>query len=196
MIRHAARAVPWWTVALACAAVPALVAMVALDPDRMWPLQGVAVGVLAAAAAWSMDERAAAVVDTLPRSLGWRTAARTLAVVPLAVVWVVSLGLAAAWLPDHAGLFVRQGAAALVVGVAVATWLRARGSATPGATAGPGALAAVAVVALTRPADAHVPLFPAWEADDWARSGAIWWGLLAAGAALLAWSLRPGIRRR
>ena len=33
---------------------------------------------------------------------------------------------------------------------------------------------------------------PAWEWEDWARSGAIWWGLLAVGAALLAWSLRPG----
>jgi len=192
MIRHAARAVPWGTVALACAAVPGLVAILLLDPDRMWPLQGIAVGVLAAAAAWAMDERAAAVVDTLPRSLGWRTAARALAAVPLAAVWAGSLIVAAGSLPDHAGLFLRQGVAAVLLGVAVATWRRSRGAATPGSTAGPAALGVVAVLALTRPFHAHAPLFPAWEGEDWARSGAIWWGLLVAGAALLAWSLRTG----
>ncbi|MGE0027145.1 MAG: hypothetical protein AB7O78_05550 [Thermoleophilia bacterium] len=193
MIRHAARGVPWGMVALACAIVPGLFAVIALDPDRMWPLQGIAVGLLAAAAAWCMDEDAAAVVDTLPRSLAWRTAARGLAVVPLAAVWAATLIAAAGFLPDHRDLFLRQGAAALLLGVAVATWLRWRGAATPGAAAGTGALAVVAVLSLVRPADDQVPLFPAWE--GWARSGAIWWALLAAGAALLAWSLRPGVRR-
>jgi hypothetical protein len=195
VIRYAARAVPWGTVALACAAVPGLVAVLALDPERMWPLQGVAIGVLAAAAAWCMDERAAALVDTLPRSLGWRTAARALAAVPLAAVWAATLALAAGVMPDHPGLFLRQGAAALLMGVAVATWRRGRGSAMPGATAAPGALGVVAVLALTRPAHADVPLFPAWAGDDWARSGAIWWGLLGAGAVLMAWTLRPAAGR-
>lgn len=69
MIRHAARAVPWGLVAVACVLVPVLMAITSAWPEVMWPLQGTAIGLLAAVAAWSMDERAAAVVDTLPRPL-------------------------------------------------------------------------------------------------------------------------------
>ena len=195
MIRHAARAVPWGTVVAACAIVPGLMAITAAWPETMWPLQGVSVGLLAAAAAWSMDERAAAVVDTLPRSLTWRTAARASCAVPLAAVWVACLLVAGARLPDQLGVLLQQGAGALLLGIAVTTWRRARGAATPAFTTAPGILAVVAMLALVRPFPNVLALFPLWDPDEWALSAAIWWALLAAGAVLLAWSLRGSTYR-
>ena len=172
MIRHAGRAVPWGLVALGCTLVPALIAV----------------------AAWSMDERAAAVVDTLPRPLWWRTAARAAACVPLAVVWIACVALAGDRLPDHRGLFVLQGVTAMVVAVAFVTWRRSRGSATPGARIAPGAAALVTMLALVRPAPEYLVLFPIWPWERWGLSAAIWSALLAGGAVLLAASLRAGSR--
>jgi hypothetical protein len=197
MLRHAARAVPWSLVAAACAVVPVLLAMAAAWPDDVWPLQGIAVGLTAGVGAWCMDERAAAVVDTLPRPLWWRTVARSAALVPLAAVWTASVVAAGDRLPDHQRLFVLQGIAALVAGVAVATARRARGVAMPGLAVAPALVAAVGVVALVRPAADHVPLFPIWPWEAWGRSAVIWWAVLVAAAAALAVALagRPVLRR-
>ena len=82
MIAYAARAVPWRLVLAGCLVTTALMAIVAVSPDTMWPLQGTAIGLLAGLAAWSMDETAAPLVDALPRPLAWRTAARALGIVP------------------------------------------------------------------------------------------------------------------
>ena len=110
-----------------CVVVAALMAMVAAWPEVVWPLQGAAVGLLAGAAAWSMDETSAAVVDTLPRPLSWRTAARAAAVVPSALVWtgcVLLLRRPAAAAPRP---FLLQGFAAVLLAVAFVTWRRALG---------------------------------------------------------------------
>jgi hypothetical protein len=197
VIRHAAGAVPWALVSAACAFVLALMTVTAAWPKTMWPLQGVAIGLLCAVAAWSTDERAAAVVDTLPRPLWWRTTARSSATVPLALTWIACVLVAARRLPDHAGLFVRQGLVALVAGVALAAWQRRRGAATPGTVIGPSAVAVVTVLALTRPAFVRLPLFPVWEHEPWALSAAIWWVLAACAGLLLAAALweTPGARR-
>jgi hypothetical protein len=195
VIRYAARAVPWGLVALACALVPALMAITAAQPETMWPLQGMAVGLLVAAAAWSMDERAAAVVDTLPRSLAWRTGARAAAALPLAGVWIAAVVVADDRLPDHRALFVQQGLAGLLLGVAVATWRRDRGEAVPGQAIAPAALGLIATLALVRPFPDRLPLFPLWDGEAWRLSAALWWGLAVVAAILLAWSL-AGPRRR
>lgn len=189
MIRHAARAVPWGLVAVACVLVPVLMAITSAWPEVMWPLQGTAIGLLAAVAAWSMDERAAAVVDTLPRPLWWRTAARCSATIPLAGVWVACILVAGDRLPDHPGLFVLQGVAALLAGVAVATWLRSRGGATPGFALAPAAVVVAATLALVRPSPERLPLFPIWEQERWGLSAGIWWGVLLAATGLLALAL-------
>lgn len=196
MIRYAVWAVPWGLVGLVCAAVAALMAVTAAQPETLWPLQGMAVGLLVAAAAWSMDERGAAVVDTLPRSLAWRTTARAAAALPLAAAWIAAVVLAGDRLPDHPALFVHQGLAALLVGVAVATWRRHRGEAVPGRAIAPAALGLVATLALVRPFSDRVPLFPLWEGEPWRLSAVLWWGLTVAAAALLCWSLAapPGVQ--
>jgi len=189
VIRYAARAVPWPLVAAVCALAPVLMAIVAAWPESMWPLQGATIGLLAAAAAWSMDESAAAVVDSLPRSLRWRTAARATAVVPLALTWAGCILVAGDRLPPHAGVFLLQGAAALLFAVAVATWRRAGGSATPGMRLGSATVGIAAVVALVRPLPDALPLFPIWDFEAWTRSLVLWSGLAAGSAVLLAAAL-------
>lgn len=186
MIRHASRAVPWGLVVMGCALVPALMAITAAWPRAMWPLQGMTIGLLAAVAAWSMDERAAAVIDTLPRPLWWRTAARAAATVPLASVWVACVLLAGDRLPDHPALFVLQGVAALLAGVALATWRRSRGGAMPGLVIAPAAVVITTGLALVRPVPERLPLFPIWEYERWGLSAAIWWGVLGGAMGLLA----------
>lgn len=69
MLRYAASAIAWWTLAVAACLVVVLMELVRWDPGTLWPRQGTAVGLLAGSSALCFDERAAAVVDTLPRSL-------------------------------------------------------------------------------------------------------------------------------
>lgn len=192
LMRHAARAVPWRIVAAGSLLVPALVALAAVRPEALWPLQGVSVGLLAAVVAWSMDERAAAVVDTLPRALWWRTAARAVAVVPLAAGWLAGLVIAGDRFPDHTALFVLQGVAALAAGAALTTWRRAGGAPAPGLIVAPVSVVAAAVLALVRPAPERLPLFPIWEFEEWALSAVIWWGVPAGALGLLAAALTRG----
>lgn len=197
MLRHAARGVPWRVVAVVAAAVPALMALTAAWPTDVWPLQGMAVGLLAAAAAWSMDERAAALVDTLPRPLWWRTAARAMAIVPLAALWVACVLVAGDRIPDHPRLYALQGLAALLAGAALATALRSRGRATPGLALAPALVGLVSGLALVRPVPDRLPLFPIWPHEAFGLSAAIWGCVLAAAALALALSLGgPGRSRQ
>ncbi len=189
MIRYAARAVPWPHVLASCVLTVPLMAMVAAWPETVWPLQGAAVGLLAGAAAWSMDETAAAVVDSLPRPLWWRTAARTAAVVPLMLVWGGCVLVAGDRLPPHSELFLLQGFAAMLCAVAYVTWRRAHGEAAPGARVASGAIAAATAFALLRPLPDLLPLFPVWAYEQWELSLAIWSALAVAAAVLLALAL-------
>jgi hypothetical protein len=189
VILYARRAVPWGLVFGGCVVVASLIAIVAIRPSGAWPLEGTAIGVLAAAAAWSMDETAAAVVDTLPRSLRWRTAARSLAGLPLAGAWVACVLIARDALPPHGGLFVLQGLAAVLAGIAFATRRRALGSACPGTRLASVTIALAGGIAVAPHALQKVPIFPIWTSDRWSLSLALWSGLAFVAAATLAISL-------
>ncbi|MGD9571157.1 MAG: hypothetical protein AB7V62_04655 [Thermoleophilia bacterium] len=188
-------AVPWGLVAAGCLVAGVLLAVAAAEPSALWPLQGTAAGVLAACAAWSADERAAAVTDALPRPLWWRTAARAAATVPLAVVWAAAVLIVGDRLPDHTELLVRQGLVALVCGLALATWARSRGVPEPGRVLGPVLVVVVAALALARPVPDRLPLFPIWPGEPWALSGTLWWSVLGAACLVLASAIVPGVRR-
>jgi hypothetical protein len=167
-------------------------AMVAAWPRVMWPLQGTAIGLLAGTAAWSMDERAAAVVDSLPRPLRWRTASRGLATVPLALTWSACVLLPAGRLPPHTKLFLVQGLAALLFAVALVTMRRAHGHAEPGARFAALVIPATALFALARPIPQRLPLFPIWPSERWELSLALWSTLaLASAGALVAGVILP-----
>lgn len=186
--RHAARAVPWTVVVASSALVAGLVLLTAQRPSMLWPLFGTAVGLIVAATASAADEPAAAVVDTLPRGLVWRTAARFLVVPVVLVAWVGPVWAARSDLPDHLGLFVLQGVTAALVGIAVPMWLRARGSSEPGRVVATIAVPVAAALALMRPFTAHVPLFPIWPSENWAR-GTLLWSATAVAASVLVLSV-------
>lgn len=130
MLRHAPRGVPWPLVGVTALLVPGLLALVRLDPWRLWPLQGTAVGLLAAAVGWCLDESAAAVVDPAPRGLAWRTLARAAGIAVLLVAWSAGVWWARDGLFGHASAVFGQGLAAAAVGIAWVTWRRAHGEAT------------------------------------------------------------------
>ncbi len=189
MTGYARRALPWTL--LGCCALLVLVAMalVARWPHVMWPLQGVAVGLLAAAGAWCVDEPAAAVVDAAPRSLRWRTTARSLGLLPMLGLWIGTVVAVRDQLFGHAADVGLQGCVALVAGCAIGTWARTRGLAAPGRQIATATVPAAAFLALTRPVEQHLPLFPYLETGPWASSLALWTVAGAAASALLATSL-------
>jgi hypothetical protein len=174
MTRHAVRGVPWLVVLLGVAPVPALLRIVEQWPYAMWPLQGIAVGLVAGAAAWCFDETSAAVVDTLPRSLAWRTASRLLGVGVVLGVWLGSVGWTSTAYFGRAGDVAWQGMAAIAAGSAYVTWRRSRGVPTPALTAATWIVCCASFVALARPLQRQLPLFPYLPTGPWAPSAVLW----------------------
>lgn len=202
MVRYAARAVPWVRVALAAVLVVLLMELVRWDPWVLWPLEGTAVGLLAGASAWCFDESAAVVVDVAPRSLAWRTAARTPAVLGLTLVWC-----AVVWHAGDRALFDQsvnilvQGLVAIALGAGYAGWRRAWGEPMPGLVLATAVVPLTSAWALVRPLETRLPVFPygTSSAGHWAASTAGWVILgtlalivLAAALSDAPWLVGPG----
>jgi hypothetical protein len=199
MTLHAFRGVPWLVVLFGVAPVPALLQIVEQWPYTMWPLQGIAVGLAAASAAWCFDETAAAVVDTLPRSLAWRTASRLLGAAVVLGVWLASVAWTSTAYFGHAGDVAGQGVAAIAAAAAYATWRRSRGAATPALGLATALVSVASYVALARPLDSHLPVFPYLADGPWAASAVLWTAIGLAGVAALVVLLSewtPGQDRR
>lgn len=190
MVRHAARAVPWPLLAAAGVLLYALLRAVQQWPYSVWPLQGLAVGLLAGIAAFAYDEPAAAVVDTLPRGLAWRTAARSLAVVVLLGWWLVAVALTREAFFGHAVAIAGQGLVATVAVIAATAHLRRRGIASPATVVGTVAVGATMFWALARPFEERLPVFPFTEAGQWSDSRTLWTGVLVATSIWLVATLR------
>lgn len=203
MVRHAARAVPWVLVWSTGLLIGVLMEAVHREPLVLWPLQGVAVGLLAGAVGWCLDEPAAAVVDPAPRGLAWRTAARLLGVAVLMGWWSVAVWMARESLFGHPWIVLLQGWAAAVVSLAWVTWRRRAGEATPGQRWAVSAVPVVMAWALVRPLEEQLPVFPyafGGPYGDWGASALLWTvatavGLLALGLALVGVGERPRLRR-
>ena len=176
MLRHAARGVPWSLVAATALLVLGLLALVRYDPWTLWPLQGTAVGLLAGAVGWCLDEPAAAVVDPAPRGLAWRTIARALGVAVLLAAWSGGVWWARDELFGHPWAVLGQGLAATAVTTAWVTWRRACGEACPGQRWALTVVPVTTAWALVRPLPSHLPVFP--YADGAGYGG---WGASAAG---------------
>jgi hypothetical protein len=182
MIRYAASAVPWVRVTVAAVLVVLLMELVRWNPWVLWPLEGTTVGLLAGATAWCFDESAAVVVDVAPRSLAWRTAARTPAVLGLTLVWCGVVWHAG----DHA-LFGRsagvlvEGLVAIAVGAGYVGWRRAWGEPMPGLVLATAVIPLTSAWALVRPLETRLPVFPYGDssAGDWAAS-TLGWAILGA----------------
>jgi len=194
VFEHAARSVPWGLVATAAALVTVLLRVVEEWPYQMWPLQGIAVGLVAGVAASAFDEPAAAVVDTLPRSLRWRTVARSAAVVLLLGWWLLSVWWTRTAYFGHAEAVAWQGCVAALAATAYVTWLRDRGRATPAAAVSPAVVGVTISLALARPLDESVPLFPYTAGGPWASSQLLWSTVGVLALVTLTWVLVPDAR--
>jgi hypothetical protein len=186
MVRHAARALPWPLIAAAGLLIAGLLAAVRCDNWTLWPLQGTAVGLLAGAVGWCLDEPAAAVVDPAPRGLAWRTLARSAGVAVLLAAWSVTVWWARDAFYGHPWAVLVQGWAAAAIAAAWVTGRRSAGEATPGQRWAIVAVPACTAWALVRPFGRQIPIFPYAYGDghgDWSTSVAGWSvaGLIAAG---------------
>lgn len=189
---------PRGVLAAGAAVLVALLLVVEQWPYRMWPLQGIAVGLLAGTAAWCFDEPSASIVDTLPRSLLWRTAVRSTGVVGLVLVWIAVVALTDSAYFGHATDVGWQGLAAVVGTAAYVTWRRTQGIDLPARGVSAAVVTLIMFVALVRPFEDRLPIFPYTAGDDWATSRALWSTLaLVATAVLVVCLTRPaGLARR
>jgi hypothetical protein len=198
MTGHAGRAVPWGLLAVGATLVTLLLLLVERWPYTLWPLQGTAVGLLAATAVWSFDEPAASVADTLPRGLFWRTVARASGPLALLLVWAVVVTQTRTGYFGHAADVAWQGVAAVVAGSGFVTWRRFHGAPDPARNTSAAIVSVATFVALARPFDQAVPVFPYTATDDWTTSRLMWSTaaglLLVAGLVPLAARLRTGPR--
>jgi hypothetical protein len=177
MTGYVARAVPWMRVALAAGLVVVLMELVRWSPWVLWPLEGTAVGLLAGATAWCFDETSAAVVDSAPRGLAWRTLARSPGPGLLAVTWTaVVLHTGAESTFGHRDEIWLQGVAACLAGAAYTGWRRSCGEASPGLRFATAVVPATTAWALLRPLDRHLAVFPYATATPagWDHSTLAW----------------------
>jgi hypothetical protein len=176
---YLARAVPWRAATAAGVLLVGLLAALSLRVTQLWPLEGCALGVLAGAAAWCFDEPAAEVVDVAPRSLAWRTLARTSGVAWLLSWWALAVWLVQGTFHGHAAAVFWHGAAATLLVAGAVTWRRARRVARPG-TAIASVVTSIAVfVALCHPYPRQLPFFPYVYGGPW-EAATLWWGSSAA----------------
>jgi hypothetical protein len=192
MVRYSAKAVPWLQTYLAGVLVAVLMELVRWNPWVLWPLEGVAVGLLAGATAWCFDEAAAAVVDTLPRGPAWRAAARAPALVLLIAIWTASTYHAGDdALFGHRNAVLVQGLAAMAGGAAFAARSRGRGDATPGLRIAMIVVPVSTSWALVRPVQRWVPIFPYGDSSPstWDASTTGWVVLAVVATVVLARAL-------
>ena len=171
---YARAATSWRMLGITLALIVTLLTIVARWPYTMWPLHGAAIGLIAGTSAWAVDETTATIVDVSPRALWWRSAARALTPLILAVAWTAMHFAISDRLPDRVGLFILQGVAAAALGFAAGSAVRARGRAEPGQWIASFVCPLTLGVALAKPLNDHAPLFPVWPHDDWTRSTVIW----------------------
>ena len=169
VVRHAARALPWPLLAAAAVLLYGLLRAVQEWPYAVWPVEGLAVGFLAGMAAFAYDEPAAAVVDTLPRGLAWRTAARSLGVALLLGWWllVVALTRDTYLRPRHGDRL--AGSRGTVAVVATTAHLRSRGAAGPATLVGTAVVGGAMFLALAQPLQNRLPIFPLPAAEPLVR---------------------------
>ncbi len=189
MITHARRAVPWTLVLVSAALIAAMMAIVGRWPGTTWPLQGTAVGLLAATCGRCLDEPSPELTDTTPRTLRWRVEAQGLGVVALLAAWVTSVLALGGDLLGHRSDVLAQGVAATTATLGAVAWLRSRGVPAPGRALATWIVAVLTGVALVRPAPAALPLFPYPPEETWADSRILWAGAAAAGLLALGAAL-------
>jgi hypothetical protein len=165
--------------------------LVALATDR-WLVPGgpgsallwIGLAGCASAAAFVLDEAAAAAVDAAPRTRRWRTVRRLgVGLLPL-LAWLAGAAVAAGGTPLSWRALAVTGTGLVAVTVAAAAALRRLGHETPGELVA----AAVGVAVLLGMLFAVPKVGPVLEGHDASSRSTVWWILLGAVAAgVTAW---------
>ncbi len=188
MLGYVRQAIPWTRVALAAGLVVLLMELVRWNPWVLWPLEGTAVGLLAGATAWCFDETSAAVVDSAPRGLAWRTMARGPGPLLLVATWTaVVLRAGRENVFDHREEIWFQGVSACLAAAAYASWRRSRGEAAPGSRFATAVVPASTAWALLRPFEGQLALFPyaTTTPTGWDHSATGWLALATGSVVVL-----------
>jgi hypothetical protein len=149
---------------------------------------------LGAAAAFVLDEPAAATVDAVPLTRRRRTAVRCAAVVLPFGIWVGGvLALEQRNSVTQVAALLVEGAGVLAVAVALAAVLRLAGRNEPGEIVATVLGAALLLVLIINPPPRSAPLFPMYE--GWAASTALWSCVMVGAVALVNVASRDPIRR-
>jgi len=149
---------------------------------------------LAGAAAFVLDEPAAAAVDAVPVTRRGRTAIRASAVALPFAVWGAGV-LALEW-PNSGtavGALLVEGAGVLALAVALSAVLRLAGRAEPGEIVASVLGASILAGLIFSPLPASMPLFPV--GNGWAASTALWGSFGVAGVMLVVAASRDPYRR-
>ena len=191
-MRVTLRAVPWLAIAVV-SGTGLLLSAGAVAAADFWfgpLLVSFGLALFGAAAAFALDEPAAAVVDAVPQSLRHRTAVRAVALAVPFLAGVAALAaLEAGGRPVHIAWLLLHLAGCLVVGFACAAVGRRR-SPTPGETAASAVGVSFMVLACFEPLARWVVVFPAPADDRSGRSALLWCGLLVASAVTIARATR------
>ena len=190
------QAVPWGSVLVGSAAGTLLLLVVAGATPAGTALLPLAVALLAGAAAFVLDEPAAAAVDATPTSLRARTAGRApVALVPLGcgALALTVAGQRSAAVSIGGTVLVLAGC--LLAGVAVSSGLRRR-VAAPGETAA--AVVGLTLIAATlfEPLSRWVVVLPLSPHAPWGPTAALWCAISIGSLAVLAWTTRDPLSRR
>jgi hypothetical protein len=145
---------------------------------------------LAAAASFVLDDPAAEMVASAPRSLRRRTAGRAIAIALPFAVGVAGIALIDQRNPDlpFVGVLLEM-SGALVVGFATSAAFGVF-RATPGEIAGTVVGIGLLVLAFTNPLGRWVTVFALSPDDLWARTATLWLALLLVAVAVIAWATR------
>jgi len=128
---------------------------------------------LMAAAAFILDEPAAAAVDATPTPLTRRTAVRATALAAPVAVWVLGvLAVEQRTAPTPTLAMLVEGTGVMAVAVALAACLRMAGNNEPGDIIASICGAAILAILLLNPPPQSMPVFPVTE--GWAASSALW----------------------
>ena len=197
MIRVTLRGVTWPAVlggsAFGAGILAVCVAYAAGGPPLMYVR--LALVALAGAAAFVLDEPAAAAVDAVPATRRRRTAVRASAVaLPLAVWTAGILALERRNNVTAVAALLVEGAGLLAVAVALSAILRLTGRAEPGEIVASALGASMLAVLIFNPSPGSVPLFPV--GDGWAASTAIWCSLAVTALMLVVAVSHDPYRRR
>lgn len=149
---------------------------------------------LAAAAAFVLDEPAAAAVDAVPVTRRGRTAIRATAVALPFAVWTAGiLGLERRNSVTAVGALLVEGAGVLAVAVALSAIVRLTGRAEPGEIVASVLGASILAVLIFNPSTGVVRLFPV--GDGWVASTALWSSFAVAAVMLVIAVSRDPYRR-